>query len=98
METLIGTSFRFFEDIRHLPLNRAGRNVEFALHPQHETACDSEIQTKEDFNSKFRKTTWKFGANVIEQHKKRSIRISMLKVASPNGLNSRRVKLEQSSI
>ena len=29
---------------------------------------------------------------------KRSIRISMLKVASPNGLNSRRVKLEQSSI
>jgi len=29
--------------------------VEFALHPQHETSCDSEIQTKEDFKNKFRK-------------------------------------------
>jgi len=27
-----------------------GRNIEFALHPQHETSCDSEIQVKEDFN------------------------------------------------
>ena len=44
------------------------------------------------------KTTWKFSANVIEQHRqRRSITILMLKVASPNGLNSRRVKLEQSS-
>jgi len=25
------------------------------LHPQHETSCDSETQTKEDFKSKFRK-------------------------------------------
>jgi len=30
-------------------------DVEFALHPQHETSCDSEIQTKEDLKSKFRK-------------------------------------------
>jgi len=30
-------------------------NVEFALHPQHEMSCDSEIQTKKDFESKFRK-------------------------------------------
>jgi len=29
--------------------------VEFALHPQHETSCDSEIQTKKDCKSKFRK-------------------------------------------
>jgi len=29
--------------------------VEFALHPQHETFCDSEIQTRKDFKSKFRK-------------------------------------------
>jgi len=29
--------------------------VEFALHPQHETSCESETQTKEDFKSKFRK-------------------------------------------
>ena len=29
--------------------------VEFALHPQHETSCHSETQTKEDFKSKFRK-------------------------------------------
>jgi len=28
--------------------------VEFALHPQHETSCDSEIQRKKDFRSKFR--------------------------------------------
>jgi len=31
------------------------RNVEFALHPQHEKSHASEIQTKEDFKSKFRK-------------------------------------------
>ena len=42
------------------------------------------------------KTTWKLGANVIEQQRqRRSIRMSMLKVASPNGSNSRRTKLEQ---
>ena len=29
--------------------------VEFALHPQHERSCDSEIQTKEDLKGKFRK-------------------------------------------
>ena len=29
--------------------------VEFPVHPQHETSCDSEIQTKKDFKSKFRK-------------------------------------------
>ena len=29
--------------------------VAFALHPQHETSCDSEIQTKEDYKRKFRK-------------------------------------------
>jgi len=29
--------------------------AEFALHPQHEMSCDSEIQTKKDFKSKFRK-------------------------------------------
>jgi len=44
------------------------------------------------------KTTWEFSANVIEQHRqRRSIRQPMLKVASPNGLNSRRIKLEQSN-
>ena len=32
-----------------------GFTVEFALHLQHETSCDSEIQTKKDFKSKFRK-------------------------------------------
>jgi len=41
------------------------------------------------------KTTWKLGTNIIEQQIKRSIRMSMLKVASPNGSNSRRTKLEQ---
>jgi len=30
-------------------------SVEFALHPQHETFCDSEIQTKEELKRKFRK-------------------------------------------
>jgi len=29
--------------------------VEFVLHLQHETSRDPEIQTKEDFKSKFRK-------------------------------------------
>jgi len=43
------------KDTQRLQLNRAGRNVAFALHPQHETSCDSEIQTKADFKSKLRK-------------------------------------------
>jgi len=30
-------------------------NVEFALHPQHEASCDSEIQTGKDSKNKFRK-------------------------------------------
>jgi len=30
-------------------------HVEFALHPQHEASCDSEIQTGKDFKNKFRK-------------------------------------------
>ena len=30
-------------------------SVEFALHPQHEASCDSEIQTGKDFKNKFRK-------------------------------------------
>jgi len=34
-----------------------GRNVEFALHPQHETPRDSEIQTKEDFRKQVKKAT-----------------------------------------
>jgi len=29
--------------------------VEFALHPQHETSCDSEIHIEEDLKRKFRK-------------------------------------------
>ena len=38
----------FLKDTRHLQFDRAGRNVEFALHPQHETSCHPEIQTKEE--------------------------------------------------
>jgi len=30
--------------------NRAERNVEFVLAPQHETSCDPETTTKEDFD------------------------------------------------
>ena len=44
-----------FEDTRHRQFHRVGRNVEFALHPQHEASCDSEIQTGKDFKNKFRK-------------------------------------------
>ena len=36
-------------------VRRAATTVEFTLHPQHETSRDSEIPTKEDFKSKFRK-------------------------------------------
>ena len=32
-----------------------GKFVEFALHPQHEASCDSEIQTKKVLKRKFRK-------------------------------------------
>ena len=44
-----------FEDTRHLQFHRVGRNVEFALHPQHEVSGDSEIQTGKDSKNKFRK-------------------------------------------
>ena len=47
-------SFKSLKDTRHPQLNRVERNVEFVLAPQHETSCDSEIQTKKDFKSKFR--------------------------------------------
>jgi len=43
------------KETRHLQFNRAGRNVEFALHPQHATSRDSEIHTNEDLKNKFRK-------------------------------------------
>jgi len=36
-------------------LNRVGGNVEFIVHPQHETSFDSEIQTKKVLKRKFRK-------------------------------------------
>ena len=43
-------------DLEKLISNCSVANSEtFALHPQHETSCDSEIQTKKDFTSKFRK-------------------------------------------
>ena len=41
------------QDTRHLQFNRARRNVEFALHSQHETSCDPEIQTKKDLKREF---------------------------------------------
>jgi len=82
-------------EIRFLP---GQFSVELALQPQYETSCDSEIQTKEDFKSKFRKQLGSLALMSLNStDKKRSIRISLLKVASPNGLNSRRVKLEQSN-
>ena len=40
--------------------------VEFALHPPHETSRDPEIQTKEDFKSKFRKQLLKLVDGIIE--------------------------------
>ena len=70
-------------------------SVEFALHPQHETSCDWNIN-KGRPQTQVQKTTWKVVSNITEQQRqRRSIRKSMLKVASPNGLNSRSTKLEQ---
>jgi len=43
-----------------------GRNVEFALPPQHETSCDSETQTKEDLKKKSRKRLRKFVNGFME--------------------------------
>jgi len=46
--------------------------VEFALHPQHETSCDSEIQMKKDFNyfkSKSRKRLRSLSTVSLEHHK-----------------------------
>jgi len=50
---------------------------------------------KENPQTQGQKTSSKIVNNVIEQQTQRSIRKSRLKVASPNGLNSRSTKLEQ---
>jgi len=41
---------QIFQDSIHLPFNRMRKNVEFALHPQHETSYDFGIQLTKDFN------------------------------------------------
>ena len=38
------------QELRDLQFHRMRRNVEFALHPQHETSPDSGINIIEDFN------------------------------------------------
>jgi len=38
------------QEIRDLQFHRMKRNVEFALHPQHETSLESGIQIIKDFN------------------------------------------------
>ena len=43
---------RFCPDFQHIE-NFGVPFVEFVLAPQHETSCDTEIQTKKDFKSKF---------------------------------------------
>jgi len=68
--------------------------VEFALHPQHETSSDSEIQAKEDFKSESRKrprslSMVSLNSNDWEEYWN-------TKVIPQNGLNSKRMKLEQS--
>jgi len=51
---------------------------------------------KERPQNQVQEVTGKFVDNLIEQQRqRRSIRMSMLKVVSPNGVNSRRTKLEQ---
>jgi len=39
----------------NLPWRASVGSVEFALHPQHEACCDSEIQKKKVLKRKFRK-------------------------------------------
>jgi len=74
------------------------KNVEFALHPQHETSLDAGIQLIEDFNYFKNKT----------RNRPRSLSMVSLnsndwekywntKVIPRNGLNSKRIKLEQSN-
>jgi len=67
---------------------------EFALHPQHETSCDFEIQTKKDFKSKFRKrprslSMISLNSSDWEQHWNTNI-------MTENGLKTKRIKLERS--
>ena len=52
-------SFHIFRhwiaDVKKKNINPTMTSVEFALHPQHEASCDSEIQTKKVLKRKFRK-------------------------------------------
>jgi len=53
---------------------------------------------KERPQKQVQKVIWKFANNLREsQRQRKGVRMLMLKVASPNGLNSRRTKLEQSN-
>jgi len=44
------TSIKVFKDTRHLHFNRTGRNVEFALQPQHETSFDLKVSQENDLD------------------------------------------------
>ena len=65
------------KDPRHLRFNRAWRNVEFALHPQHEAFCDFEMSIREDFNH-----LWNGLGKRI-----RGLPTNSLQVVSPKGLD-----------
>ena len=71
--------------------------VEFAFHPQHEMSLDSGIQLIEDFNyfkSKSRKRPRSL--SLVSLNSSNWEEYWNTKVISTNGLNSKRMKLEQS--
>jgi len=72
------------------------RIIEFALHPQHETSYDSGIQLIKDFNyikSKSRKRPR--GLLLVSLNSNDWEEYWETKVIPRNGINSKRLKLEQ---
>jgi len=65
-------------------------SVEFALHPQHETSCDSETQMKEDFNYFWIQSRKRLRNLPTDSWKN----MGTPQVDSPNELNFKRTKVE----
>jgi len=85
------------QEIRDLKFHRMRRNVEFALHPQHETSLDSGINIIEDFNQfKSRSRIRPRSRSMVSLNSNGWGEYWSTKIIPNNERNSNRRKLEQS--
>jgi len=82
---------KFMSSIKCFDLLPQLHAVEFALHPQHEESYDSEIPITEDFNYFWSTSRKRLRSLPTDSWKN----IGTPQIASPNGLKSKSIKLEQ---